>query len=188
MKLLANSFYRYQIIDRSRDTITKYLHGKKAHKIINSKIFKKLNHLNDNWYEIESVKAGVEHKEPIIAGFFILQYAKLRVLSLYYNFFQKICDFNSFEEMEKDTDSLYLALAYDSLEDCIKPEMREVWNNIRINDCSNLFAADSSNIFFPRTCCSKHIKHNKREPGLFKEDFCCTEMICLCSKTYCSLD
>ena len=84
--------------------------------------------------------------------------------------------------MEMDTDSLYLALAQDLLENCIKPDMREVWNNIRMNDCSNTFPADSSDNFFPRTCCSKHIKHDKREPGLFKEEFRCTEMICLCSK------
>ena len=25
----------------------------------------------------------------------------------------------------------------------------------------------------------------KAQPGLFKEDFRCTEMLCLCSKTYC---
>ena len=103
-------------------------------------------------------------------------------------FFQNFCEFNSFEEMELDTDSPYLALAHDSLEDCIKRDMREVWNNIRKNDCSNTFAADSSNNFFPRTCCSKHIKHDEREPGFFKEEFRCTEMICLCSKTYCCVD
>ena len=82
-------------------------------------------------------------------GFFIIQYAELRMLELFYNFFQKYCDFNSFEEMEMDTDSLDLALADDSLEDCIKPDMREVWNNIRMIDCSNTFSADSSNIFSP---------------------------------------
>ena len=63
------------------------------------------------------MKADVEHKEPIIVGFFVLQYAKLRKLELYHNFFRKFSDFNSFEEMEMDTDSLYLALAHDSLED-----------------------------------------------------------------------
>ena len=31
-------------------------------------------------------------------------------------------------------------------------------------------------------------KHDKREPGLFKEEFRCTEMLCLCSKTYCCYD
>ena len=49
--------------------------------------------------------------------------------------------------MEMDTDSLYVAVAQDSLEICIKPDMREVWNNIRMNDCSNTFAGDSSNNF-----------------------------------------
>ena len=117
------------------------------------------------------MKADVEHKEPIIVGFFVLQYAKLRKLELYHNFFRKFSDFNSFEEMEMDTDSLYLALAHDSLEDWIKPDIREVWKNIRMNDCSNTFAADSSNNFFPRTCCSKHIKRDKREPGSFREEF-----------------
>ena len=157
MKLLANSSYGYQIINRSRHTLTKYLNDEKAHKAINSKFFKKPNHLIDNLYEIESVKADVEHNEPIIVGFFILQYGKLQMLEFYYNFFQKFCDFNSFEEMEMDTDSLYVTVAHDSLENCIKLDMRDVWNNIRMNDCSNTFAADSSNSFFPRTCCSKLI-------------------------------
>ena len=32
------------------------------------------------------------------------------------------------------------------------------------------------------------MKHDKREPDLFKEEFRCTEMLCLCSKTYCCYD
>ena len=32
------------------------------------------------------------------------------------------------------------------------------------------------------------MKHDKREPGLFKEEFRCTEMLCLCSKTHCCYD
>ena len=82
MKLLANSSYGYQFMNRCRCTITKYLNDEKTHKAINSKFFKKLNHLNDNLYKIESVETDVEHKEPIIVGFFILQYAKLRMLEL----------------------------------------------------------------------------------------------------------
>ena len=182
MKLLANSSYGYQIMDRNRHTITKYLNDLKAHKAINSKFFKNRNHLNDNVYEIESLKAYVEHKVHMTKGFFIQEYAKLRMLELFYSFFQKFCIFNSFDELELHTESLYIAVAHDLFEDCITPEMRENWNNIRINDCSNTFAADSGNIFFPRTYC-KHIIHDKREPGLFKEEFRCTEMICLSSKT-----
>ena len=47
------------------------------------------------------------------------------------------------------------------------------------------FHAKSTSNFFPRTCCDEHIEQDKREPGLFKEDFRCTKMLCLCSKTYC---
>ena len=46
LKLLANSFYGYQIIDRSRHTVTKYLSDEKTHAAINSKLFKRVDHMN----------------------------------------------------------------------------------------------------------------------------------------------
>ena len=143
--------------------------------------------MNNSLYEIELAKAQIEHKEPIIVGFFI-QYAKLRMLELYYNFFTRFCDVNKFEELEMDTDSLYLALAEKELEDCIRPEMRAEWQRLRSNDSVDSFTADAVANFFPRTCCVKHKQHDEREPGLFKEEFRCTEMLCLCSKTYCCFD
>ena len=184
-KLLANSSYGYQIMDRSRHTATKYLTHGKTHAAINSKLFKKLDHLNNSLYEVELVKAQIEHKEPIIVGFFILQYAKLRMLELYYIFFTRFCDLNKVEELEMDTDSLYFALADKELEDCIRLEMREAWQRFRSNDCVDNFSADAVVNFFPRTCRVKHKQHDKRELGLFKEEFRCTETLCRCSKTYC---
>ena len=65
-------------------------------------------------YEVELLKSTNEHREPIIVGFFILQYAKHRMLELYYNFFHKYCDENKFEELDIVTDSLYPALAEDN--------------------------------------------------------------------------
>ena len=171
MKLLANSSYGYQIMDQSRHTVTKYLGDEKTHAANDSKLFKKLDHLNNSMYEIELAKGDIEHKEPIIVGFFILQYAKLRMLVLYYNFFTKFCDVNKFEDLEMDTDSLYLALAEKELEDCIRPEMRAEWQRLRSNDCVDNFTADAVAYFFPRTCCVKHKQHDKKEPGLFKEEF-----------------
>ena len=106
MKLLGNSSYGYQIMDRSRHTETKYLNDEKTHKAINGKLFKRLNSVSKELYEVELVKSKIEHREPIIVGFFILQYAKLRMLELYYNFFDKFCDVDTFEELEMDTDSL----------------------------------------------------------------------------------
>ena len=185
MKPLANSPYGCQIMNRSRHTVTRYLSDGKTHAAINSKLFKKLDHVNNSLYEVELAKAQIKHKEPIIVGFFILQHAKLRMLELYYNFITRFCDVNKFEELEMDTDSLYLALAEKELEDCIRPEMIAEWQRLRSNDCADSFTADAVANFFPRTCCVKHKQHDKREPGLFKEEFRCTEMLCLCSKTYC---
>ena len=88
MKLLS---WGYQIMDRSRHTVTKYSNDEKT---INEPLVKRLKDL----YEIELLKSTIEHKESIIVGFFILQYAKLRRLELYYNFIDKFCDLNTFEE------------------------------------------------------------------------------------------
>ena len=90
--------------------------------------------MNNSLYEVELAKAQLEHKERIIVGFFILQYAKMRMLELDYNLFTGFCDVHKFEEFEMDTDSLYLGLAENELEDCIRPEMRAEWQSLRSND------------------------------------------------------
>ena len=74
-------------MDRSRHTITKYLNDEKTHKAINEPLSKKLNTVEKDLYEVELLKSTIEHREPIIVGFFILQYVRLRMLELYYNFF-----------------------------------------------------------------------------------------------------
>ena len=66
--------------------------------------------------------------------------------------------------------------------------MRAEWQRLRSNDCVNYFTAHAVANFFPRTCCVKHKQHDKRETGLFKEEFRCKVMLCLCSKTYCCYD
>ena len=133
-------------------------------------------------------EAEIECRDPIIVGFFILQYAKLKMLELYYNFFERFCDVNRFEELELDTDSLCLALSEKELYDCIRDESEAEWSLLRTEDCKDGFTANATTNFFPRTCCTKHMKHYKRELGLFKEEFRCTERLSLCSKTYCCYD
>ena len=188
MKLLANSSYGYRIMDRKRHTVTKFLNDEKTQGAINTKLFKRLDQINDQLYEAELAKAEIEHREPIIVEFFILHNAKLRMLELYYNFFERFCDVNKFEELEMDTDFLYLALSERELFDCIREESKTDWEIVKSADCKDDFTANATTNFFPRTCCTKHMKHNKREPGLFKEEFCCTEKLCICSNTYCCYD
>ena len=49
------------------------------------------------------------------------------MLELYYNFFKKFCDTDKNEELERDTDSIYLALSEENLEDVILPKKRAEW-------------------------------------------------------------
>ena len=138
-------------MDRSRHTVTNYLSDEKTHGAINTKFFKRLDHINDQLYEVELAKAETEYREPIIVGFFILQYAKLRMLELYYNFYERFCDVNKIEELETDTDSLYLALSQKELYDCIREESKAEWGLLRTEDCKHDFTANAKNNFFPRT-------------------------------------
>ena len=149
LKLLVNSSYGYQLMDRSRHTVRKYLSDKKTHGAINTKFFKRLHQINDQLYEVEMAKAEIEHREPIIVGFFILQYANLRMLELYYNFFERFCDVNKVEELEADTDSLYLALSEKELYDCIREEYKTEWSPLRTKNCKNDFTANATTNFFP---------------------------------------
>ena len=61
MKLLANSSYGYQIMDRTRHTVTKYLTDEKTHSAINCEMFKRPNHITDQLYEVDLVTSEIEH-------------------------------------------------------------------------------------------------------------------------------
>ena len=105
------------------------------------------------------------------------------MLELYHIFFTKFCDVNKFEALERDTDSLYLPLAEKDLEHRIRLEMRADWQRLRSTDCVDSSVFDALAIIFLTTSCVKHKQHDNREPGFFKEEFRCTEMLYLCSKT-----
>ena len=57
MKLLANSSYGYQNMDRSPHTVIKYLSDEKTQVAINTKMFKYLDHINDQLYETKFGKS-----------------------------------------------------------------------------------------------------------------------------------
>ena len=89
MKAQANSSYVYQIMDRSQHTVTKYLSDQKHMELSITKCLNAWVYINDQLYEVELVKSVIQHKEPRIVGFFILQFAKLRMIERNYNFFDK---------------------------------------------------------------------------------------------------
>ena len=114
-------------MDRTQHTVTKFLNDEKTHGAIHNKKFKSLGFLGEQLYEAEIVKSEVEHKKPITFGLFILQYLKVKILELSFNFFHKLCDDSKFEELQMDTELLFLALFEHNLYDRIHPAMKKRW-------------------------------------------------------------
>lgn len=86
---------------------------------------------------------------------------------------------------EMDTDSAYMAISRKSLECIVKPHMQQQYLQGLYDFCNQLdIEADAKPHYFPRKCCTKHAKRDKRTPGLFKLEFEGDEFVALCSKPY----
>ena len=120
---------------------------------------------------------------PYTSFFFILNYAKLRMLEFYYNCLCKYIPRNKFECVQMDTDSLYFALAHENLLDAVYPQLKDDFDNKINGKCSVLQEADSDT-FFPRMCCHRDSQFDKRTPALYKTESTGRFMIALCSKPY----
>ena len=94
--------------------------------------------MKENTYEVQSCEKKIKLNLPMQIGFFVYQYAKLRMLQFYFDFIDKYLDRRDFQYCEMDTDSAYIAIAGQSVESLVKPEL------------SGEFEADKAN-WFPRT-------------------------------------
>ena len=99
--------------------------------------------------------------------------------------FKQLFDVNN---SDTDTDSLCPALVVKELENNIRLQMETDWEQLRSKYCPDCFTSDAVGTFSPWMCCDKHEKPDLRGPGLFEEDFGCSEMVCFCSKNYCCYD
>ena len=69
--------------------------------------------------------------------------------------------------MECDTDSLYIAFAKDTIDECVKPHLKEEWDKVKYK----LFALDSIGPieFKGKTIPLK--QYDKRTPGKYMPEF-----------------
>ena len=148
-----------------------YCSDAEASRKVNTHLFRKLENITEDTYEVESCKKTVKLNLTIQVGFFVYQYAKLRMLQFYYDFLDKYLDRADFQMCEMDTDSAYIAISGDSVESLVKPELREEFQQDKCN-------------WFPRTDTAEHKAYDKRTPGLFKVEWEGEGIIGLCSKTY----
>ena len=154
-KTVGNAGYGRFLMDVSKHHHIEYTNDSGlVAKTINSWWFKDLDELSDGVFELETAKKEIKMELPIQIGFFVYQYAKLKMLEFYYRFIDHFIDRQDYEYLEMDTDSAYMSLAGDSIDDLVKEEKKEEF--IR---CKHQW--------FPRNDTSENAAYDKRTPGLF---------------------
>ena len=73
-----------------------YCSDAEASRKVNTPLFRKLDNILENTYEVQSCKKTIKLNLPNQIGFFVYQYAKLRMLQFYYDFFDKYLDRSDF--------------------------------------------------------------------------------------------
>ena len=86
IKLLGNSAYGKTVTNADRHRDIKYSTEVDTSALINNKRFRQLDVVAEDAYEIEMNKSVVKYTLPLHIGFFVYQYAKLRMLQFYYDF------------------------------------------------------------------------------------------------------
>ena len=117
---------------------------------------------------------------PITKAIAVYLYAKLCLIN-FWEFLKKYLIDEYYQLMETDTDSLYIAFARITIDECVKPELRKEWNAEKWNFFSS--EDEDTIINFQGYLISKK-QYEKRTPGKFKEEFNGIGMICLNAKVY----
>ena len=129
-KLLGNSAYGKFIEAVERQTRVLYTKDEnEVDKHMRSAYFEDLEEIGDA-YKIELRKNKITINRLFQIGIVVYQLAKLRMLQFYYDFLDKyIVDRRDYELIQMDTDSMYLALSHDTLEEAVKPELLKEFEN-----------------------------------------------------------
>ena len=131
-KLMGNAFYGGTGMDKSKHTSLKFCDEEKIHGHIRHPLFKTLEERNDDIYEVEKSKKRAYLDSPVQIMIAVYSYAKLLLIS-FWEFLNKYLDNELYELLETDTDSLYVAFARETIDECVKPELREEWNQVKWN-------------------------------------------------------
>ena len=134
-KLLGNSGYgkliaaleRQTNVTRQDKTRQDVIYTKDENiedRALQSSYFEDLDKLGQA-YELESRKPRIVINLLFQIGIAGYQLVKLRMLEFYYDFLDRYFDRSDFELIQMDTDSNYIAISGDSLEEIVRPELQE---------------------------------------------------------------
>ena len=106
---MGNSGYGKTITNQLKHRNVEYCSDAEASRKVNTPLFRKLDNITKDTYEVESCNKTIKLNLTIQDGFFVYQCAKLRMLQFYYDFLDKYLDRRDFQMCEMDTDSAYIA-------------------------------------------------------------------------------
>ena len=180
MKLMGNCGYGYTVMNRSNHTRTSFAKLKNLNKHTKNPLLKIYEELNEDIFEVQKQKRTIMHDLPLHVGIAVYSYAKLRMLQ-FWKFIHEYLDNDLYQFMEMDTDSLYIAFAKDTIDECVKPHLKEAWEQEKYkwfssDDAKCKFKFEDEIITFKQ--------YDKRTPGKFKMEYEGEGMFCLNSKTY----
>ena len=121
---MGKSGYGKTITNQLNHRNVEYCSDAEANRKVNTPLFRKLDNITEDTYEVASCKKTTNLNLPIQVGFFVYQYAKLRMLQFYYDFLDKYLDRSDFQMCEMDTDSGYIAISGESVKSKTRIESR----------------------------------------------------------------
>ena len=89
--------------------------------------FIKSEKVAENCWEVTRLKRKITHDSPLYISIAVYQYAKLHLLKFQY-WLDSHIDTDKLDYCYSDTDCLVMAIAGDSLDEIVRPEMQESWN------------------------------------------------------------
>ena len=141
-------------MDKTRHTHVLYYKGiENVSRAVNEPRFRRLTCLNEKeqFYEVQSAKARIKLDVPIQIALSILSYGKQRIHEWHFDWLDRFVYRSDYQLLEMDTDSSYLCLSKPTLDEVVKPSMREQYRFTREGQCKD--GRTPKLVFLPRTCC-----------------------------------
>ena len=113
-------------MDKSKHTKLTFVREKNLPTHANSPFLKQFDELNKNIFEDEKKQKKIVHDLPIQIGLAAYSYTMLGILECW-EFINEFLDKDMYQLMEMDTDSLYIAFARNTIDECVKLEKKETW-------------------------------------------------------------